>query len=483
MEQGNKLSRHPLGPHGTLYTDLYELTMAQGYFESGKHEQRANFDYFFRSVPCDGGYVVFSGLETLLDLLESLEFDQTALSYLREQGFDDAFLEYLADFEFDAEVWAPREGEVVFPFEPVVRVSGGLLEAQIVETALLNVINFESLIATKASRLRRSAGDEKKVIDFGLRRAHGFAGVQIGRAAVVGGCDSTSNVYSGLRDGVEISGTQAHSWIQSFDSELEAFRQYARTFPDECILLVDTYDTLESGVPNAIKVAKELEEEGHRLVGIRLDSGDLAWLAKRARKMLDEAGLEYVKIAASNQLDEHVIKSLLDQGAPIDVFGVGTSLVTSYDCPALDGVYKLSLVDDQPRVKISENRTKVNLPGIKRVVRLVDDQGYFYGDCVALADQDELGRMIHPFDDTKSLDTSAYDAEELLRPVFRNGEVVVDRTEASEAAAYAQKRLAQLPDEHQRFANPHIYKVGLSEELYALRERVLDEARRKQDLV
>ncbi|MFP4600747.1 MAG: nicotinate phosphoribosyltransferase [Persicimonas sp.] len=468
---------NPLGPLGSIYTDQYELTMAQGYFQAGKQDQVAGFDYFFRRVPCDGGYVVFAGLNTLLEVLGEFRFTDESLSYLSEQGFDGDFLDYLSDLRFEAEVFAPREGDLVFPFEPVVRVRGRLLEAQIAETLLLNVLNFESLIATKASRLRHAAGPERKVIDFGLRRAHGFAGTQIGRAAVVGGCDSTSNVFSGFRDAVPIAGTQAHSWIQSFDEELEAFRTYASSFPNHCILLVDTYDTLQSGVPNAITVAKEMAERGDRLAGIRLDSGDLAWLAKESRQMLDEAGLDYVQIAASNQLDEHVIKSLLDQNAPIDAFGVGTSLVTSYECPALDGVYKLSMVDDEPRLKISENRTKVNFPGIKEVVRLVDESGLFYGDCVIVDGETEPQRMIHPHDPNKSVDIADYDCESLLRPVMRAGEVLVGRPSAQEAAGYAQRQLARLPDEHKRFQNPHLYKVGLSEQMHALRERTLAKAR------
>ena len=477
MATDHRSAKNPLGSLGAIYTDQYELTMAQGYFKTGKHTQTASFDYFFRKVPCEGGYVVFAGLDTLLEALEALEFDADTLAYLAEQGFDDDFLDHLADFRFQGELLAPREGELVFPFEPVVRVQGGLLEAQIVETLLLNVLNFESLIATKASRLRHAAGEDKKMIDFGLRRAQGFAGIHLSRAAVVGGCDSTSNVFAGYRDHVPITGTQAHSWIQSFGSELDAFQAYAEAFPEKCVLLVDTYDTLESGVPNAITVAKQMEERGERLGGIRLDSGDLAWLAKSARAMLDEAGLDYVEIAASNQLDEHVIKSLLDQGAPIDAFGVGTRLVTSYDCPALDGVYKLSQVDDAARLKISENRVKVNFPGVKQVLRLSDEQGMFYGDCVIVDGQDEPAHMFHPFEDEKHVDIDGYDKEALLAPVMDAGEVLVERTSAEQDADYARSRLAKLPLEHKRFRNPHVYKVGLSEKLLNLRDRTLDHAR------
>lgn len=471
-------AKNPLGSLSAIYTDQYELTMAQGYFKSGKHEQTASFDYFFRKVPCDGGYVVFCGLDTLFDALDELSFDDVALEYLSSEGFDDDFLNYLGDLRFEAQVLAPREGELVFPFEPVVRVKGKLIEAQIVETLLLNVLNFESLIATKASRLRHAAGDDRMVIDFGLRRAQGFAGMHLSRAAVVGGCDSTSNVYAGLRDGIPISGTQAHSWIQSFDTELEAFRAYAKTFAEKCILLVDTYDTLDSGVPNAITVGREMAARGERLDGIRLDSGDLAWLSKRARAMLDEAGLDHVKIAASNQLDEHVIKSLLDQDAPIDAFGVGTRLVTSYDCPALDGVYKLSQVDQTPRLKISENRVKVNFPGLKQVLRLTDPEGMLYGDCVIVDGQDEPTRMIHPFDDAKHVDIGDYDKTPLLRPVMDGGEVLVERPSPQQSAEYARSQMARLPQEHKRFQNPHFYKVGLSEKMHCLRDETHRRARK-----
>lgn len=472
----------PLARHRALYTDLYELTMAQGYFEAEKAQIEACFDYFFRSNPFEGGYVVFSGLDTLFDLLDDYRFEPSDLDYLARQGLSDEFLEYLADFEFEGTLHAPREGEVVFPKAPVVRVTGTLVEAQLVETVLLNVLNFESLIATKASRMRRHAGD-RKLIDFGLRRAQGFGGLQASRAAVVGGFDATSNVRAGLCQGLEVTGTQAHSWIQSFESELEAFRAYARTFPDATILLVDTYDTLGSGVPNAIRVAREMEEEGHRLRGIRLDSGDLAYLSKRAREMLDDAGLEYVQIAASNQLDEHVIRSLIDQGAPIDAFGVGTQLVTAYDSPALDGVYKLAELGGEPRIKISENPEKINLPGRKQVVRLFDDQDEFYGDVVCPDDEPTVEHMYDPaHPDVRNVAVGEYRGELLLREVVRDGEVVAERRTTDEVAEFARRRLAQLPEEHKRFENPHIYKVGLSEAMLETRTRVLEEAREQAGL-
>jgi nicotinate phosphoribosyltransferase len=471
----NPQSTTPLGNLTSLYTDLYELTMAQGYFHADKHEQSSCFDYFFRSVPFDGGYVVFSGLDTLLGHIRDFEFPERACEYLKSSGLDDEFVDYLSELELEIDIDAPKEGEIVFPYEPVIRVQGPLLQAQILETLLLNVVNFESLIATKASRMRQSAGEDAKLIDFGLRRAQGYGGIKASRASVVGGFDSTSNVYAGLIDGLEISGTQAHSWIQSFDSELEAFRAYADSFPESTILLVDTYDTLESGVPNAIQVAKEMEERGDRLIGIRLDSGDLAYFAKEARQMLDEAGLEYVKIAASNQLDEDVIHSLNQQGAPIDVFGVGTRVATAYDCPALDGVYKLSEAGGEPRIKISESYRKVNFPSVKRVERLLDDKGQFYGDVVALADEEGVDHMYHPYEPGQDVDISDCRRESLLRPVVKDGSVETDISTAKEASDYRRRRLEQLPEGHKRFENPHIYKVGLSHQLHQLRQELIEQ--------
>jgi len=320
--------------HPAIYTDYYELTMAQGYFLAGRQDERACFDYFFRDIPFEGGYVIFAGLSDLLEILNGFQFYEDELDYLAQQGFRDDFLNYLRNFRLNTDIHAAKEGEVVFPRTPILRVEGNIIEAQILETLLLNILNFESLIATKAARMKYAAGDHK-VIDFGLRRAQGFGGIQASKAAIIGGIEATSNVYSSFIHDTPASGTMAHSWIQSFDDELTAFRKYAEYYPEDCILLVDTYDTLESGVPNAIKVAKELEEKGYKMKGIRLDSGDLAYFSRKARQQLDDAGLKYVKIAVSNQLDERLIKSLLSQNAPIDLFGVGTRLVTGHESPAL----------------------------------------------------------------------------------------------------------------------------------------------------
>ncbi len=458
--------------HLGLYTDMYQLTMGQAYFQDGKSELAACFDYFFRKIPFGGGYVLFAGLADALELLTRLRFESDDISYLRSLGFSEDYLEYLGDFRFSGDIHSVREGEVVFPVEPIARVEGRLLEAQIIETLLLNILNFESLIATKASRMRLAAGD-RILSDFGLRRAHAFGAAHASRAAVVGGFDSTSNVYAAFRYGLRPAGTQAHSYIESYGDELSAFRKYAEAFPDQCILLVDTYETLRSGVPNAIRVAKELGERGHRLIGIRLDSGDLAYLSKTARQMLDEAGLSDVKIVASNLLDEHLIKSLLEQGAPIDIFGVGTKLVTGAPDASLDGVYKLAQVGGEPRLKLSENLSKITLPGRKKVLRSLDDRGFFRADAVVLEEEDEPQRMYHPSETEKSLDLSGFRKENIFHLVMEGGRPLERKAKPEAISDYARKRLSQLPPEHKRFENPHIYKVGFSQRLLDLRTELV----------
>lgn len=460
-----------LNQHMGLYTDHYELTMAQGYYQSGKKDISAAFDYFFRNYPYDGGYVVFSGLAELLDLLKNFRFKREDCVFLKQIGFDHEFISYLEDFRFEADIYAPEEGEVVFPYEPCVRVEGNIIETQLVETLLLNLLNFESLIATKAARIKQVAGN-KLLMDFGLRRAQGFGGIQASRAAVIGGFDKTSNVYSAFHYGLESTGTMAHSWIQSFSDELTAFRIFAEKFPDSCILLVDTYDTLKSGVPNAITVGLEMQKEGKKLLGIRLDSGDLAYLSKRSRQMLDNAGLEYVQIVASNQLDEYVIKSLEDQRAPIDTFGVGTALVTGKGEGALDGVYKLSMINGKPSLKISENVTKTTLPGKKRIYRFRDEKGMFAADGIALEEESSLEIMYHPFETKKSIPVSTYSREEITKKVMEKGKIRVDPKSPESISVFSQSRLANLPEEHKRFMNPHIYKVGISKRLLDLREKL-----------
>ncbi|MEQ9092098.1 MAG: nicotinate phosphoribosyltransferase [Balneola sp.] len=456
-----------------IYTDYYELTMAQGYFLSGRMTDTACFDYFFRKLPFKGGYAVFAGLGDLLEILRDFKFSDTEIEYLRSQGFKNEFLDYLKNFELTCNIHAAKEGEIVFNNTPLVRVEGNVIEAQIIETLLLNILNFESLIATKASRLREVAG-ERAVLDFGLRRSQGFGGIQASKASVIGGLNGSSNVYAGLVHGLNVSGTMAHSWIQSFPDELTAFRAYAKHFPENTILLVDTYDTLNQGIPNAITVAKELQESGYSLKAIRLDSGDLAYLSKKARKLLDKEGFKDVKIAVSNQLDEYLIKSLLDQKAPIDIFGVGTKLVTAYDDPALDGVYKLASVNSQPTLKISENVEKITLPGIKQVTRFFNKDGSFYADGISLNDEDEFSVIEHPHFPIKKTKVDDLDSSPLMERVMRNGKLEIDIPSAHESAEYCKEQLLKLNPEYKRFDNPHVYKVGISHELKSLRDQLIE---------
>jgi nicotinate phosphoribosyltransferase len=460
-----------------IYTDFYQLTMAQGYFLTGRSESVSCFDYFFRENPFKGGYVIFAGLTDALEMVEDFSFNDEILDYLRTLHFKEDFLRYLRSFRFSGTITSAREGEIVFPLEPILRVEGSLIEAQVVETMLLNIINFESLIATKASRVKSAAGD-RRVVDFGLRRAQGLGGIHATKAAIIGGIDATSNVYAAYQNDFEVSGTQAHSWVQSFGDELSAFRKYAEIYPDQCILLVDTYNTLRSGIPNAITVGKELERAGHRLRAIRLDSGDLAYLSKHARHMLDQAGLSYVKIAVSNQLDEYVIRSLLeDQEAPIDMFGVGTRLITGQPAAALDGVYKLSMCDGEPRLKFSENYTKLTLPGVKSIYRYTTGDNLFCGDAVALEGDPAPENIIHPFFPEQRSTLKNCTSETLMKKVMVQGKATSTST-PRESAAYAQERLSHLAPEHKRFEFPHIYKVGISQELLNLRARLVEEFQR-----
>ena len=452
-----------------LYTDFYELTMAQGYFLSGKKDSPAVFDYFFRNRPYGGGYTVFSGLTELLEMLGNFKFNKEAIGMLSSLGFHPDFLHWLEDFQFKGRVISMREGEVVFPYEPCLRIEGTLIEAQLAETVVLNLLNFESLIATKAARIKQVAGD-RLLMDFGMRRAHGFGGIQASRAAIIGGFHNTSNTFSAAKYGLTPTGTMAHSWIQTFDDELTAFRTYAKLYPEQCIFLVDTFDTVHSGLPNAIQVGREMEERGSRLKGIRIDSGDLAYLSKKARKMLDQAGLDYVQIIVTNQLDEYIISNLLEQEAPVDGFGVGTALATGKGAGSLDGVYKLSVVEEEPTLKLSENIVKTTLPGKKTVYRILDENGSFLADAVALEDEQDIGTITHPFEPGKSMNVGTYKKEKLTGLVMEHGKVTGTIPDVHEIAEYAQERLRQLPDEHKRFLNPHTYKVGLSPGLLKLRD-------------
>lgn len=456
-------------PISGLYTDFYELTMAQVYFLQGTQKKDAVFDYFFRKIPFQGGFVVFAGLSSVLDFLENLKFSSDEIEFLKSKGLHPDFLEYLANFRFKGNVYAAKEGELVFPTEPILRVEGTMLEAQLVETLILNFLNFQSLIATKAARMRMVAKD-KILIDFGLRRAQGLGGYHAAKACIVGGFDGTSNTKAAFDFGLEPVGTMAHSFVQSYDDELTAFREFSINRPKNCTLLVDTYDTLNSGIPNAIIVGKEMEKRGQHLAGIRLDSGDLAYLSRAARKMLDDAGLYDVKITASNQLDEWVIKSLSEQGATIDVFGVGTSLVTGPPDAALDGVYKLAFADGKPRIKISENLKKVTLPGKKQVFRAFHPDGSFAGaDVVTFDRESQFPKMIHPFDPLQQMSLQAYQFKPILHAVMENGKILPGIHDLRSAAKYCQEQMAKLPDEYKRFENPHIYKVGISEALHQTR--------------
>lgn len=459
-------------PISGLYTDYYELTMAQGYYLSGMANRRSVFDYYFRDHPFSGGYTIFAGIQDLLDALQQFRFDLGDLEYLHTLGFESDFLSFLQSFHFLGQIWSVKEGEVVFPNTPLVRVESTLIEGQLIETVLLNILNYESLIATKAARIRQVARD-RLVAEFGLRRAQGLAGIQGSRAAVIGGVDVTSNVFAARAYALTPVGTQAHSWIQSFNDELTAFRTYVNLYPQNSTLLVDTHNTLESGVPNAIIVAKEMEVKGNRLQGIRLDSGDLAYLSKAARQMLDGEGLNYVKIVASNQLDEYLIRSLIDQGAPIDIFGIGTNLITGQPTAALDGVYKLAMINNEPSIKISDHIAKVNLPGVKQVMRFSDSRGLFYADGIQLLDNQPPEQLFHPVFSEKQCSVEGLAREPLLFQVMKAGEPLCV-TSVTAAASYRRERLNHLPMEHKRFENPHIYKVGLSPELLDLRQSLLN---------
>ena len=465
----------------TMLTDFYELTMMYGYFKHDMHHNQAVFDMFFRRQSTDNGYAVVAGLEQVIEYINNLHFSDEDLAYLRSQNaFDEAFLSYLKQMRFTGEIFAMPEGTVAFPGEPLLRVKAPILEAQLVETAILNIVNHQTLIATKASRVVQAAKGDS-VLEFGLRRAQGpDAGLYGARAAIIGGCNATSNVLTGQMFGVPISGTHAHSWVMSFPDELTAFRAYANVFPQGCLLLVDTYDTLKSGVPNAIKVFDELRAKGYEPTGIRLDSGDLAYLSKKARKMLDDAGYPKAKIVASNDLDEELIWDLKAQGACIDTWGVGTKLITSNNLPALGGVYKLAaeIVDGKlvPKIKISENPGKITNPGYKKVLRLYEE-GKMVADLICLDEETlDTSKPLTIFDPTetwKRMTLNDYTARELLVPVFVDGKCVYKQPGLWDIQAYAKQEMSELWDEYKRLKNPHVYKVDLSQKLYDLKQRML----------
>ena len=470
--------------YSPLLTDLYELTMLAGYLEEGMHETPAVFDLFYRNNPFGGSYAVFAGLEPALDYLENLAFGEPELAYLTGLGiFPRRFIDYLRQFRFNGTVTAPPEGTVVFAGEPLLTVEGTLSEAQFVETALLNIINFQTLIATKAARVVTAAAGGT-VLEFGLRRAQGpDGGLSVARAAAIGGVLTTSNVLAGMVHGLPVKGTHAHSWIMAFPDELTAFRSYSEVFPDSTILLVDTYDTLGSGLPNAITVARELRGRGHELVGIRIDSGDLAYLSREARRMLDEAGFPGVKIVASNELDEQVIESIRRDDGRVDIYGVGTRLATAggEGGGALGGVYKLVRIGDRPRLKITSDLTKATLPGRKRLLRAMTPDGSFIQDVIALADEQvSPGEMV--FDPANPLQQKTIPADArllgLCRVVMTEGKRTDPRREPlAELAARSAEQLARLPQGCLRLVNPHRYKVSITAGLQKLRLDLVNEVR------
>lgn len=465
------MKKHTISP---LFVDFYELTMAQGYFKQGLKDCPAVFDYFFRKNPFGGGYTVFAGLEEIIEAILRLRFSKTDIDYLAKQGMEEDFLAYLADFEFTGSISACLEGDVIFPNEPVMTVKADIIQAQIVETALLNTMNFQSLIATKTSRITQSA-EGRPVSDFGLRRAQGLSGVQASRAAFIGGAVATSNVLAAKQYDIPVTGTMAHSWIQLFGNEKKAFETYARLYPENTVLLIDTYDTLKSGTPNAISVAKKMDAKGHTLKAVRLDSGDLAYLSCRVREQLDNAGLEHVKIIATGSLDEYVIGSLLEQDSSIDAFGVGTKMVTGYDQPALDGVYKMAQANGKPRLKISENIEKISNPGTKNVRRYFDSQGRFMLDAIVLEGENRIEKIFHPDFEFKSTSVKGYDFEPLHTDIVDNGKLVYKWPTLKQIFKYSNERKNRLPSEHKRFKFPHIYRVGVSRKLFQLKRQLIKE--------
>lgn len=471
----------------TLLTDFYQLTMMQGYIANNNNETVV-FDVFYRSNPSGGGYSICAGLEQVIEYVKNLHFTEEDIEYLTTYNtFSEEFLTYLRHFKFTGDIYAIPEGTVVFPMEPLVKVIAPAAEAQLIETALLNIINHQSLIATKASRVCYAAKGEP-VMEFGLRRAQGpDAGTLGARAAVIGGCVGTSNVLCAKKYNVPALGTHAHSWIMSFENEYTAFRTYAELYPNNATLLVDTYDTLRSGVPNAIKVFSELKAEGRmpKKYGIRLDSGDLAYLSKKARRMLDEAGFPDASICASSDLDEYLIDSLKTQGAKINVWGVGTNLITSRDCPAFGGVYKLAAIKKNgefiPKIKLSENQWKITNPGNKTIYRIYEKEtGKIKADLIALADEtfseENPLLLFDPINTWKKtyLKPGTYTIRELLVPIFLNGECVYHSPSVLEIRDYCKKELDTLWDETRRFANPHVVYVDLSNQLWHMKNKLLD---------
>lgn len=468
----------------TMLVDFYELTMGNGYFNKGMENKIAYFDMFFRRVPDGGGYCIMAGVEQLIEYLNNLKFTEDDIEYLKSKNtFSEEFLNYLRNFEFSCDVWAIPEGNPVFPNEPLVIVRGPVIQAQFVETMILLTINHQTLIATKANRICRSAGN-RPVMEFGSRRAQGYDGAIYGaRAAIIGGCSSTACTISDKMFGIPAIGTMAHSWIQLFDTEYEAFKTWAEVYPDNCVLLVDTYNVIKSGIPNAIKVFDEvLKPQGKRPAGIRIDSGDITYLTKRCRKMLDEAGYPDCKIVISNSLDEYIIRDVLEQGASIDSFGVGERLITAKSEPVFGGVYKLSAVEKDgkiiPRIKISENDEKITNPGFKKIVRIFDKTTHkAIADLITLAnetiDENNTLEIFDPVHTWKRKKISNFYTKDLLVPIFKQGKLVYNSPSVLEIKEFAKSETEKLWPEVLRFENPHTYYVDLSDELWTLKQNLL----------
>ena len=474
----------------TLLTDLYQLTMGYGFYKHGKHEEEVVFDLFFRKNALIT-YSLAAGLEQAMEYLLNWHFDEEDIAYLRSLNlFDEGFLEYLRNMKFTGDVYAVKEGTPVFPSEPILTVKAPLIQAQFAETALLNIINHQTLIATKSSKICRATQGKGIVMEFGLRRAQApDAGIYGARAAIIGGCSCTSNVIAGQMFDVPVAGTMAHSWVMDYPTEYEAFKAYADAYPDNCLLLVDTYDTLRSGVPNAIKVFQELKAKGHKPKGIRLDSGDLAYLSKEARKMMDAAGLTETIICVSGDLDERSINSLLQQGAKIDSWGVGTKLITSEDLPALGGVYKLAGVFGEdgkitPKIKLSDNTAKITNPGFKSLYRLYDkENGMAIADLITLheevVDDKKPLTLFHPVETWKEYEVDNFRVELLQQPIVKGGKLVYEFPKLMEIQAYSKEQLSKFWEEYLRLDVPQVYKVDLSNELHALKISLIDGIRKK----
>ncbi len=470
----------------TMLVDFYEFTMANGYFNSPFKDKIVYFDLFFRSLPDKGGYAIFAGLESIVEFIENLSFTDDDLEYLKNRDlFTDDFIEYLRDFKFTGDLYSVKEGTVIFPNEPVLTVRANIVEAQLLETFILLVFNHQSLIATKASRIKHAA-DGRIVLEMGARRAHGVSSANTGsRAAYIAGVDATSNTLADRLYGVPAAGTMAHSWVQLFENEVAAFRHYAKIYPKNATLLVDTYNTLKSGVPNAIKVIKEdLVPKGITTFAIRIDSGDLTYLSKQARKMLDDAGLETCKIVVSNALDENLIKALLDQGAPIDIFGVGERLITAKSDPVFGGVYKLVAIEDEgevvPKIKISDNPAKITTPHFKKLYRIYDkESGKAKADLISVYDEEyDESNPLTIFDPEHTWKTQTftnYTIREMKEVIFKNGQRVYELPTLKDIRAYTKEELSHLWDEMLRFEHPHKYYVDLSEKLWTIKLNLIKE--------